>query len=252
MPHQRNRCNSLASTRLWLAIILLLWNRRMEAAASFEPKTSATFRSLPVDNVQITEDLLWESPARSRVDCGVQCSAQHHCLTFTFTPVPGQTQGRCRIHRRRYTAAPSKDQQVSTPGTREFSLVVKEWIRTTCSTGSHCTEPMSTCVSGRCLCSNGTFFDQSLNACVQSCGRGLGTTYLEYSNRHLFGHEQYRSALNSTTTTCRARCSADPRCVLFIYLLRKRRCFYKYSTAQDFPSSWRVDTTVITYQRDCA
>lgn len=54
------------------------------------------FQNIAVNDVIFNDDLLWESTARSKLDCACQCSRHGNCLTFTF--LKGSQTDNCRGH----------------------------------------------------------------------------------------------------------------------------------------------------------
>ncbi|KAL8570164.1 hypothetical protein ACOMHN_030960 [Nucella lapillus] len=85
---------------------------------------AAIFQKLPVSDVLFTEDVLWETPARSPVDCGRLCARDAHCRVFTFQPGAGagarSPPGRCRSHDKTRAAA---KQGTSARGALSYSFL---------------------------------------------------------------------------------------------------------------------------------
>ncbi|KAL8617648.1 hypothetical protein ACOMHN_047894 [Nucella lapillus] len=221
------------------------------------PLTTITFRTIPLPDVLFTEDLLWEKPARSRIECSAMCRGDARCVVVTFQPGgvtgegPPRQPGRCRSHLNPQSNAKRKE---AASGARSLVLVAEDWwIPKSCSSNADCTESMAACISGQCLCDGGYFFDYTQNACVRECWWGLGKVVLKYPGKDLDGHDIGNElANNDPAGVCGAICVADPNCVTFSYNREWDRCFFKNVTSRDFPEAWLNRPPVDFFQRTCA
>ncbi|XP_070181226.1 fibropellin-1-like [Littorina saxatilis] len=124
------------------------------------------------------------------------------------------------------------------------------WLEMACT--NSCTPAMVDCFSGRCLCQAGYYFSISQYACVQTC-TNLHNSYLFYEGINYFYHDEYDEEVQDVNdiTSCETRCNADPQCRTIVLYKPNMKCYFKYSTAVDFPADWRVSADSNTYQKKC-
>ncbi|XP_070180256.1 C4b-binding protein alpha chain-like [Littorina saxatilis] len=86
------------------------------------------FTNLNINDVIFTGDVMFESSARSHLDCSTQCSNHLGCLTFTFTK--GSPRGSCRGH-----VSPMTSGRPTAPSveSKTFTLVEKLAVFSECA-----------------------------------------------------------------------------------------------------------------------
>ena len=102
------------------------------------------FENVRDNDVLFTEDIMLQSLARSKLDCGRQCSNQMGCMTFTFTFTKGSPLGSCRGHSSVMSSGRSKTSSV---GSR--SLILREMLVTCTYFDLYCCWFVCVCV---CVC----------------------------------------------------------------------------------------------------
>ncbi|XP_076453614.1 uncharacterized protein LOC143288851 [Babylonia areolata] len=189
-------------------------------------------------------------PARSRVECGLTCLRDARCVLYSVSPGTGGAAGTCRTHSKRLPPA-ARREVVS--GARTFSPVTTDnWNNKVCVSDHDCTDYMTACFSGKCLCDGGFFYDVNLNGCVSTCTRGLGDSYTAYPDIHLNQTSAWISDANGSVSSCTPLCNANPGCTGFNFGSGWPRCYFKYGTPQDYPVIRFSGTVKTFYQRTCA
>ncbi|XP_076454451.1 uncharacterized protein LOC143289336 [Babylonia areolata] len=115
---KKQKMNQPTRDLLWLAIALT-WGHVTEAASP-QPIRNTIFKRLPVDDVMWRDDVLWQRPAWSRVECGLTCLRDARCVLYSVSPGTGGAAGTCRTHSKRLPPA-ARREVVS--GARTFSPV---------------------------------------------------------------------------------------------------------------------------------
>ncbi|XP_025080428.1 integrin beta-like protein 1 [Pomacea canaliculata] len=102
-------------------------------------------------------------------DCKSRCQTDKRCLTFDFKA----NGGLCRLHNVTAHESPSNWYPKTSKGWTHYQKSCKStfasndtWYNLLCNNKIDCHHPHSDCLSGRCLCHSGFYFNQAQKKCV--------------------------------------------------------------------------------------
>ncbi|XP_025113643.1 tenascin-like isoform X3 [Pomacea canaliculata] len=102
-------------------------------------------------------------------DCKDRCQTNKTCLTFDFKA----SGGLCRLHNVTAHESPSNWYPKTSKGWTHYQKSCKStfashdnWYNLLCNNKIDCPHPHSDCLSGRCLCRSGFYFNQAQKECV--------------------------------------------------------------------------------------
>ena len=94
-----------------LSFIQMSWTRE-DTQFLREPRS--------VEGFEYTADLIFEALLTSKVECGVLCSSEVSCVSFTFTPFTSLRPARCRGHSSVVTTAGAFGHKIPSIGTKVY------------------------------------------------------------------------------------------------------------------------------------
>ncbi|KAK7503555.1 hypothetical protein BaRGS_00005094 [Batillaria attramentaria] len=218
-----------------IAIALLVVSADCAVLTEDLVRAETSLRDHTLDNTVFSDNLMFETSARSRFDCSLRCLGYVGCVSFTFmTP-----SAKCRGHSSVPTSASPNS---PSPG-------AETWVyySTTAGTSAQTTSTESTTVSD-CPLENGP-------AHVGCSESDLQTTYLTYPHSGIVGHEEDQTTVASAQD-CIDWCSEAAWCRVVEYWHTSSNCQRMSITILDetvHSSDWlRGFSYTDIYQKKCA
>ncbi|KAL8580705.1 hypothetical protein ACOMHN_004746 [Nucella lapillus] len=202
------------------------------------------------DNTIFTENFLWETQSRSRLDCARSCAVDDKCASLTSTVLTSESVT-CRGHSQALTSGGTSKAATKYYKKAPTYYLGSMWLTRACTQNSSCpTRGDAMCFKGRCLCLPGYYYSLSQDSCQKSCTL-LQDDFIEYPWSILRGNSLNYSVIS--WDNCRKWCLAMNGCLSVEYLYPDSMCHVATVTAQDDFSEWRgeVNVNISYFQRTC-